>query len=194
MLDDDYDDGDESLKTVWLRVWPLVLFKNEEYLRSQDRPLYLVPNIRFFRPRRMGNSRCFRVYLETEIFQDRVDWLLFQKSKTRRNWRNSDEQRAAETAGGSTDHSPGRKPMAKSKAQPKIRSTPEIQPQKRARLGAPLQCWAHSRTGKRCARPVHSREGEPIPVPYCDKCLHGSGDGALKVGRTNLYRRSRRTS
>ena len=92
MLDDDYDDGDESLKTVWLRVWPLVLFKNEEYLRSQDRPLYLVPNIRFFRPRRMGNSRCFRVYLETEIFQDRVDWLLFQKSKTRRNWRNSDEQ------------------------------------------------------------------------------------------------------
>ena len=52
---------------------------------------------------------------------------------------------------------------AASSSHPK-QSTPEIVPQARARVaGAPLRCWAHSRTGKRCVRSVHSREGEPIP-------------------------------
>lgn len=43
-----------------------------------------------------------------------------------------------------------------------------------------IQCWAHTRTGKRCQVLVTSREGEPIPIPYCNRHL-SSGDGALKV-------------
>ena len=43
-----------------------------------------------------------------------------------------------------------------------------------------VQCWAHSKTGMRCTRMVKSREGEPVPIPYCDAHLD-SGDGALKV-------------
>ena len=43
-----------------------------------------------------------------------------------------------------------------------------------------VQCWAHSQTGARCARMIKSREGEPVPIPYCDAHLE-SGDGALKV-------------
>jgi hypothetical protein len=43
-----------------------------------------------------------------------------------------------------------------------------------------VRCWAHSRSGKRCSNMVRSREGEPIPIPYC--AIHmKSGDGALKV-------------
>lgn len=42
------------------------------------------------------------------------------------------------------------------------------------------QCWAHTLNGKRCPVIVSSREGEPIPVPYCNIHLK-SGDGALKV-------------
>jgi len=30
------------------------------------------------------------------------------------------------------------------------------------------QCWAHTLNGKRCPVIVSSREGEPIPVPYCN--------------------------
>jgi hypothetical protein len=43
-----------------------------------------------------------------------------------------------------------------------------------------IACWAHTRAGKRCRALVSSREGEPIPVPYCSRHL-ASGDGALKV-------------
>ena len=43
-----------------------------------------------------------------------------------------------------------------------------------------VPCWAHSRSGKRCSRMVQSREGEPIPIPYCDVHMK-SGDGAIKV-------------
>jgi len=42
------------------------------------------------------------------------------------------------------------------------------------------KCWAHSIHGRRCTSFVKIRNGEPIPVPYCDKHL-SSGDGALKV-------------
>ncbi len=43
-----------------------------------------------------------------------------------------------------------------------------------------VQCWAHSRNGRRCENKVSSREGEPIPVPYCNVHLK-YGDGCLKV-------------
>ena len=42
------------------------------------------------------------------------------------------------------------------------------------------KCWAHSIHGHRCTSFVTIRNGEPIPVPYCDKHLL-NGDGALKV-------------
>jgi len=55
-----------------------------------------------------------------------------------------------------------------------------IIPQGRAKLSdLPLQCWAHSRTEKRCTTKVPNREGEPIPIPYCEQHLK-SGDGALE--------------
>lgn len=58
----------------------------------------------------------------------------------------------------------------------------KIKPQKRASVTVEqaIQCWAHSQTGKRCSAKVISREGEPIPIPYCDRHLK-CGDGALKV-------------
>ncbi|KAL3817520.1 hypothetical protein ACHAXA_003693 [Cyclostephanos tholiformis] len=66
---------------------------------------------------------------------------------------------------------------AKKESQP---SAPKIIPQCRAKVTKiPLQCWAHSRAGKRCRAKVTSREGEPIPIPYCDRHLK-TGDGALK--------------
>lgn len=43
----------------------------------------------------------------------------------------------------------------------------------------PIQCWAHSKTGNRCCKFITSREGEPIPIPYCDMHLD-AGDGALR--------------
>jgi hypothetical protein len=45
-----------------------------------------------------------------------------------------------------------------------------------------IQCWAHTKMGVRCSSMVSSREGEPVPIPYCDVHLK-SGDGALKVVR-----------
>jgi hypothetical protein len=55
-----------------------------------------------------------------------------------------------------------------------------VLPQSPARAGKPVQCWAISRSGKRCGTIVKSREGEPIPIPYCNRHLK-SGDHALKV-------------
>jgi hypothetical protein len=55
-----------------------------------------------------------------------------------------------------------------------------ITPQARPKPNAKLQCWAHHRSGTRCTASVTSREGEPIPIPYCDRHLK-TGDGALKV-------------
>ncbi len=46
--------------------------------------------------------------------------------------------------------------------------------------GYRIQCWAHTKKGSRCAMMVSSREGEPVPIPYC-KVHMKSGDGALKV-------------
>jgi hypothetical protein len=57
--------------------------------------------------------------------------------------------------------------------------TPKILPQSRSQP-QPIQCWAHTKSGKRCRTIVTSREGEPVPVPYCNVHLK-SGDGALKV-------------
>ena len=66
-------------------------------------------------------------------------------------------------------------------------TTTKIIPQGRAKLtDLPLQCWAHSQTGNRCKIKVPNREGEPIPIPYCDKHLK-SGDGALRVVTHPLF-------
>ena len=66
-------------------------------------------------------------------------------------------------------------------------ATPTIIPQKRATItDIPVQCWAHSRTGKRCRTKVSSREGEPIPIPYCNYHLK-HGDGAVKVVKHPLF-------
>mmetsp|Transcript_61813 Transcript_61813/g.74377 ORF Transcript_61813/g.74377 Transcript_61813/m.74377 type:complete len:90 (+) Transcript_61813:90-359(+) len=54
-----------------------------------------------------------------------------------------------------------------------------IQPQKAAHL-KDVQCWAHTKYGTRCTSRVKSREGEPIPIPYCATHL-SSGDGAIKM-------------
>jgi len=43
-----------------------------------------------------------------------------------------------------------------------------------------IQCWAHTKAGIRCSNIVRSREGEPVPVPYCEVHLK-SGDGAVRV-------------
>jgi len=45
---------------------------------------------------------------------------------------------------------------------------------------ANIRCWAHTKTGVRCTNTVRSREGEPVPVPYCAVHMK-SGDGALRV-------------
>ena len=66
-------------------------------------------------------------------------------------------------------------------------NTSIIIPQGRAKLSdLPLQCWAHSRTGKRCTTKVPNREGEPIPIPYCEQHLK-SGDGARKSAKFALF-------
>lgn len=66
----------------------------------------------------------------------------------------------------------------------------KIIPQGRANATkVPLQCWAHGRTGSRCRTKVKSREGEPIPVPYCDVHLR-TGDGALRVVNHPLFGRA----
>ena len=54
--------------------------------------------------------------------------------------------------------------------------------QSSSKKGEPVQvqCWAHSRAGRRCTRLITCREGERVPIPYCDAHL-ASGDGALKV-------------
>lgn len=58
-----------------------------------------------------------------------------------------------------------------------------IEPQAKATVvDSPVQCWAHTKAGIRCTVKVSSREGEPIPIPYCSIHLK-SGDGALKVVR-----------
>ena len=77
---------------------------------------------------------------------------------------------------------PKSKTTSKTKA-----TTTKIIPQGRAKLtDLPLQCWAHSQTGNRCKIKVPNREGEPIPIPYCDKHLK-SGDGALRVVTHPLF-------
>jgi hypothetical protein len=54
-----------------------------------------------------------------------------------------------------------------------------IKPQGRTKPNKPILCWAHSKTGNRCSKMVSSREGEPIPIPYCDVHLK-AGDGAIR--------------
>jgi hypothetical protein len=55
-----------------------------------------------------------------------------------------------------------------------------VLPQSPATTRKPVQCWALSRSGQRCRTIVKNREGEPIPIPYCD-CHLKSGDYALKT-------------
>mmetsp|Transcript_17527 Transcript_17527/g.26616 ORF Transcript_17527/g.26616 Transcript_17527/m.26616 type:complete len:241 (+) Transcript_17527:121-843(+) len=54
-----------------------------------------------------------------------------------------------------------------------------IKRQDRTLPDKPVQCWAHTKNGTRCSTFVVSREGEPVPVPYCNLHLK-SGDGALR--------------
>jgi len=76
-----------------------------------------------------------------------------------------------------------KKVVAKVNYNTSSKSSSIIIPQGRAKLSdLPLQCWAHSRTGKRCTTRVPNREGEPIPIPYCEQHLK-SGDGALESPR-----------
>jgi len=81
--------------------------------------------------------------------------------------------------------------LATSSTTKESHSTPnatEIIPQKPQKTLKPndvegctvVQCWAHTKSGVRCTAHVKTREGEPIPVPYC-KVHMKSGDGALKV-------------
>jgi len=80
--------------------------------------------------------------------------------------------------------------LATSSTTKKSHSTPtatEIIPQKPQKTfkpndveGCTVQCWAHTKSGVRCTAHVKTREGEPIPVPYCEVHMK-SGDGALKV-------------
>lgn len=79
------------------------------------------------------------------------------------------------TVGGSSQKKEGTLPPSSSTAK-----TPSILPQKRTSLREPVQCWAHSRAGVHCQTLVKSREGEPIPIPYCKAHLQ-AGDGAVKV-------------
>ena len=60
-------------------------------------------------------------------------------------------------------------------------SPPKLQPQRAMDVSDPdsFQCWAHTRSGKRCTTLVKPREGEPIPVPYCDRHIK-CGDYALR--------------
>ena len=75
----------------------------------------------------------------------------------------------------------------KTKTTIKLNRNTTIIPQPRAKAtDESIQCWAHSQNGKRCTSKVISREGEPIPIPYCEKHLK-SGDGALKVVAHPLF-------
>ncbi len=56
-----------------------------------------------------------------------------------------------------------------------------LDPQAPATRRRPVQCWALNRTNsRRCQAICQSREGEPIPIPYCHRHLK-TGDYALKV-------------
>lgn len=57
-----------------------------------------------------------------------------------------------------------------------------IKPQQAFTLNSKTwQCWAHTRSGRRCTTFVKSRNKDvPIPIPYCNRHL-ASGDGAVKV-------------
>ncbi len=72
----------------------------------------------------------------------------------------------------------------------KVPTPPKITPQIRAKAtNVPMRCWAHTLAGERCRSKVASREGEPIPIPYCDRHLR-TGDGALRVVKHPLFGRA----
>lgn len=56
----------------------------------------------------------------------------------------------------------------------------DILPQSPVNKSKPVQCWALTHSGKRCQKIVKKREGEAIPIPYCNLHLK-AGDHALKV-------------
>jgi len=62
---------------------------------------------------------------------------------------------------------------------PKTTAEIIIQPQKRASKII-TSCWAHTHCCKSCHAEIKSREGEPIPIPYCQRHLK-CRDGALKI-------------
>jgi len=75
---------------------------------------------------------------------------------------------------------PANKQVRTEKGTIKKKSIPRISTQGRVRANECIQCWAHKRSGFRCLSMVESREGEPIPIPYCEAHLK-SGDAAVKV-------------
>jgi len=74
----------------------------------------------------------------------------------------------------------GLKPHRRKNTNNKNPIVPQKNISRKSNINEPVQCWAHSRTGIRCTKLVNSREGEPIPIPYCSIHMK-SGDGALKV-------------
>jgi hypothetical protein len=60
------------------------------------------------------------------------------------------------------------------------KATTEILPQEPATRQRPVQCWALCRNQHQCRSVVTSREGEPIPIPYCNTHFK-FGDYALKI-------------
>ena len=63
---------------------------------------------------------------------------------------------------------------------PSSQTTAKVKPQGSATLRSPVRCWALCRNRNRCKAIVQSREGEPIPIPYCNSHLK-HGDYALKI-------------
>lgn len=62
----------------------------------------------------------------------------------------------------------------------KLNMSAELRSQSPATVRKPVQCWALCRNKQRCKAIVKSREGEPIPIPYCNRHLK-CGDYALRV-------------
>mmetsp|Transcript_12469 Transcript_12469/g.20702 ORF Transcript_12469/g.20702 Transcript_12469/m.20702 type:complete len:272 (+) Transcript_12469:84-899(+) len=79
-----------------------------------------------------------------------------------------------------TSIAPASRPTNKKQKRKTASSSSVIEPQGRTKTNEPIRCWAHSKTaGNQCPKMVTSREGEPIPIPYCDVHLT-CGDGAIR--------------
>ena len=79
-----------------------------------------------------------------------------------------------------------KKPSSKASSSKRSSNDSRLIPQAPATTRQPVQCWALNQSNRqRCQAICKSREGEPIPVPYCHRHLQ-SGDHALKVVHHHL--------